>query len=119
MIREQFVSFENAKLLQEIGCPDFGFSCIYDINGVKAQTQSIILQWLRVVHNIDINITCEYQDILNASGEKIKVYEVDIIATNGNIYIGNWNHYESAVDAAINYCITHNFLLKSGQDVKE
>lgn len=54
MITEDFVSFETAKLLKEKNCPDFGYSCICDSEGNKAQTQSIIMKWLREVHNIDI-----------------------------------------------------------------
>ena len=103
-ITEDFVSFETAKLLKEKNCPDFGYSCICDSEGNKAQTQSIIMKWLRIKHHIDIEVNVYSKDhvgLLNYFFE---------IRKNGSLLIlDDVNHvrdnYEEAVEAAIEYCL--------------
>ena len=102
MITEDYVSFETAKLLKEKNCPDFGYSCICDSEGNKAQTQSIIMKWLREVHKISIEITSTGHFIDNDVE-----WECDIKA-NRRLYfrhITNEKSFESCAEAAIKYSL--------------
>ena len=102
-ITEDFVSFETAKLLKEKNCPDFGYSCICDSEGNKAQTQSIIMKWLREVYyifieisvSIDLNGNYHYSySILNKECKYVRQGYTDF----------DWN-YEEACEIAIKYCL--------------
>ena len=137
MITEDYCSFEVAKLLKEKGfneeietiiSPD---GKIYHLDEVgvfriphkkirnsdiniymedcSCPTLQMALRWLREVHKININILYDAQRFVKTDGttEDVDVYEVDIITKNGSIYIGNYNHYESACEAAIKYCLTN------------
>ena len=70
-IKEDYVSFEIAKLLKEKGFPQDTFRCHYIIDGnihykkfenrcgfgdydIIAPTLAMAMKWLREVHNIDI-----------------------------------------------------------------
>ena len=101
-ITEDFVSFETAKLLKEKNCPDFGYSCICDSEGNKAQTQSIIMKWLREVHKISIEITSTGYLIDNNVE-----WECDIKAGHRLYFkhITNEKSFESCAEAAIRYCL--------------
>ena len=114
-ITEDFVSFETAKLLKEKNCPDFGYSCICDSEGNKAQTQSIIMKWLREVHHIYTEI-CLYKtnkdDIEPKKSRKAPYYTFGVwnTVTGDNVdkrltndFIGD--SYEQACEAAIKYCL--------------
>lgn len=102
-IKEDFVSFETAKLLKEKNCPDFGYSCICDSEGNKAQTQSIIIKWLREVHNIFIEISVSIDlngkyhysySILNRECKYIRKGYTDF----------DWD-YKQSCEAAIKYSL--------------
>lgn len=99
-IIEDFVSFETAKLLKEKNCPDFGCSCICDSEGNKAQTQSIIMKWLREVYKISIEIQC--------SKDKAEAFIMTIEELPRCLCRGiSSNTYEEAVEMAIKYCLEH------------
>lgn len=108
-ITEDFVSFETAKLLKEKNCPDFGYSCICDSEGNKAQTQSIIMKWLREVHNIHISVYVFNRELPITN---VPIFYTCDIATKklssqqGHLR-GIWNTYEQACEAAIRYCLGH------------
>ena len=103
-IKEDFVSFETAKLLKEKNCPDFGYSCICDSEGNKAQTQSIIMKWLREVHKILILV--EY-DCPVFSSDIYKMDDIDECGSTKHIppTFANCKNYEQACEAAIKYCL--------------
>ena len=100
-ITEDFCDFETAKLLKEKNCPDFGYSCICDSEGNKAQTQSIIMKWLREVHSLHIWIG-------HAAGKGLSwYYEIHGISDGKVKHIGGiqCGSYEVACEAAIKYCL--------------
>lgn len=98
-ITEDFVSFETAKLLKEKNCPDFGYSCIYDSEGNEAQTQSIIMKWLREVHNIDI---IPFHEKLPNDCYWCRIEKYPYTEYNQDpIY----KKYEESLNAAIKYCL--------------
>lgn len=125
MITEDYVSFEVAKLLKE---KEFNENittyrddfiqhgniviplqeCLSK-DKIKTPTLQMAMKWLREVRKININILYDAQRFVKTDGttEDVDVYEVDIITKNGSIYIGNYNHYESACEAAIKYCLTN------------
>ena len=102
-IKEDFVSFETAKLLKEKNCPDFGYSCICDSEGNKAQTQSIIMKWLREKYNLFIQITVDFSD------GAYPMYDVCVVdlARCTSIIVNGYNRYTytQACEAAIKYCL--------------
>lgn len=104
MITEDFVSFETAKLLKEKNCPDFGYSCICDSEGNKAQTQSIIMKWLREVHNIDIIAPPQYDSIKWTYSAII--FKLSIPCTEIRLN-DNKDKKEEACEEAIKYCLEY------------
>lgn len=126
-VTEDYCSFELNKLLKEKGF-DAPVNMTYDTKGIIAAkwidpsldyisrdwmfprvTHQMALKWLREVHKININVLYDLQRFIKTNGttENVGVYEVDVITENGTIYIGNWNHHESACEAAIKYCLTN------------
>ena len=136
MITEQYVSFETAKLLKEKGfdipCGEiwvnnrvvrignllsnsqiplvddlkfYGQRC----NVISAPTQSLVMRWLREVHNICIIIKpCK----LTSSDNTEYYYEIQGICPNSNICVvcdvfnhESWLTYEQAAESAIKYCL--------------
>ena len=71
MIKEDFVSFELAKLLREKGFNEFCYYYYMENGGIKLTnndkehnfyprpTLQMAMKWLREVHNIDIDITAQ------------------------------------------------------------
>ena len=133
-ILEDYVSFETAKLLKKKGfkvetehelwyvAKEFSTgchwnSCTYKVGEttreydskycISMPTLQMAMKWLREVHKININIIYDLQKFEKTDGsvEDVEVYEVDIVSGNGTFYIGNYNHYESAAEAAIKYCL--------------
>ena len=104
MITEDFVSFETAKLLKEKNCPDFGYSCIYDSEGNKAQTQSIIMKWLREVYGLFISIGNDDLDYnWQIFDVKNRTKGLDPICLTDSY--GGYRKYELACELAIKYCL--------------
>ena len=103
MLTEDFCDFETAKLLKEKNCPDFGYSCICDSEGNKAQTQSIIMKWLREEKGIAIipilSSVLDFEKFL----WNIKI----VVAKTDETYSQGWTYekYERAVEAGIKYCL--------------
>lgn len=112
MIKEQYVSFEVAKLLKEKGFKEETHGNYYlggkfdgefeessKVNWNKffktpiaAPTQQMAMRWLREVHDIKIMIR-PYVD---------GTYSYEIL--NGFWYV-NFDSYEDAAEAAIKYCL--------------
>lgn len=112
MIKEQYVSFEVAKLLKEKGFKEETHGNYYlggkfdgkfeessKVNWNKffktpiaAPTQQMAMRWLREVHDIKIMIR-PYVD---------GTYSYEIL--NGFWYV-NFDSYEGAAEAAIKYCL--------------
>ena len=127
MIKEDYVSFEVAKLLKEKGfdgdCGDCECHMFYhemtdrimpimeigmipDYDTVYfAPTHQMAMAWLRKIHNIFIVIepyTYNYVD------EKISSYVISLWQEDNcceNITSKNYPTYEETVEAAIKYCL--------------
>ena len=127
MIKEDYVSFEIAKLLKEKGF-DCGCDMYYtEIGSVKytqlkynhneiknrysRPTHQMATKWLREVHDVFIKIDMIQDgmyDIINDFVYKEPIFQYEIIGINGNDAYklrGGFNLYEEAVEAAIKYCL--------------
>lgn len=106
MITEDFCSYEIAKLLEEKGLEDYGYSCIIHKDGTKSFTHQMALKWLREVHKVHISIY-PFNRELPVTDEFC--YTCDI-ATNklsskeGHLR-GVWKTYEGATEAAIKHTL--------------
>lgn len=123
-IKEDYVSFETAKLLKEKG---FDESCYqkYDDEGylsfnhvgyinsespsddfsALAPTHQMAVAWLREVHNIFIIIEPHLYDYVN---EKTKSYVTSLWQGDNyyeNITSKDYPSYEEAVETTIKYCL--------------
>lgn len=132
-IKEDYVSFETAKLLKEKGFPipsnsfeDWVF-CMYDENGniqwgcysrewYARVTLQMAMKWLREVHGVTIII--DTNDIWLGEGDRF--YWFKIYYKMGNRIEIKWYNdpsnpkdilryltYEESVEAAIKYCLEH------------
>ena len=127
ILREDYVSFETAKLLKEKGFDVYGdgsfgseteihreyspsgkIKALYSSkphkDGYPAPTHQMALKWLREVHNIDVCVCRE----LNEYGECLNGYIATIY--KGGIYkdttnIAEDSTYEEATEYAIKYCL--------------
>ena len=118
MIKEDYCSYEVAKLLKEKG---FHEPCIATYNSttknfqveeiyedwtihwkgyISAPTLQVAMKWLREVHNIDICVFPYQADYISYS-YKVKIYK------NKEIYltITDSKTYEDAVEEALKYCL--------------
>ena len=114
MIREDYVSYEIAKLLKEKGF-NVELQCYsYDavtkenvniywqknINGLLPRcTHQLAMKWLRVKHNIHIAVDRGIEHYF-AVLTKLKPYQ-DLTMKNDV-----FDTYEEAVEAALKYCLT-------------
>ena len=104
MLTEDFCDFETAKLLKEKNCPDFGYSCICDSEGNKAQTQSIIMKWLREVHRVCIVSMPVVTDDDGEAGclwNHVISRKLEVLHNSECLYESS----ETACEAAIKYCL--------------
>jgi hypothetical protein len=115
MIRENYVSFETAKLLKEKGFnKDTYTTSMYDENGeakdvlllkvgeepVLRPTLQMAMKWLREVQNID----CTPSFMLNTGTYSYIVTQIkpaDVL----KLCHENYESYEEACEAAIKYCL--------------
>ena len=126
MITEDYVSFENSKILKEKG---FGEECLgtyntgdkelnissecsysNDLNDdmfIAAPTLQMAMKWLREVHNIFIQVDYIW------STKELYTYTFDIhnMKSARSIFSTPYgelfNSYEEACEAAIKYCLTN------------
>lgn len=139
MITEDYVSFETAKLLEEKGfdeyCPksyfkmdktlkESGFSEWERVNEIKAPTQSLAIKWLRLKHNIYIDVHLSFAEDPEAYPAVYYVYILDAKSGNSLLekaaHIGELNPLmdvnnhnvpitfdspEEVAEAAIKYCL--------------
>lgn len=116
MIKEDYISFEVAKLLKEKG---FDEPCIvkyrpdgsigfWSTEGLDAPTHQMIMKWLREVHNIFIYI----EPFITTSG--LQGYKPYCTKIGGEfVWINplrkysntSSDTYEEAVEAALKYCL--------------
>ena len=120
MIKEDYVSFEIAKLLKEKGfdwCtyayyedednPNISLCASKAINWNKTEfiskpTLQMAMKWLREVHKIDIAVY-PYGDY-SSENYQFDVYKNrDLMVSKDNGYMT----YEQACEAAIKYCLEH------------
>lgn len=134
MIKEEYVSFEVARLLKDKGFnePTIGTYNIESKNPIlverpiraihceaiiSAPTQAMAMMWLREVHNIHIMIDCigkiNYDPIVQRfDGKDFKIEGTEVGVTkriNGkwvNVRRG-FKTYEDACEAAIKYTLEH------------
>ena len=118
-IKEDYVSFETAKLLKEKGFDEgcrarygtagsFSYEK-YEIesggcemhNAILAPTLQMAMKWLRKVHNIFISITYENDGVFTAN-LKVPLKGVDCMIDNMH---NCWLTYEEAAEASIKYCL--------------
>jgi hypothetical protein len=122
MIKEDYVSFEVAKLLKEKGFDELSIvfydkdgtqliECYDDeplrnseILGYARVTQSLALKWLREVHKFDIDVCIEYKN-----SKKVYYYSIlkktvirDIDCLHSET---NFSSYEQAVEASLLYVL--------------
>lgn len=125
MIKEAYVSFEVAKLLNEKGF-NWSTQYVYTLDGtgstppkignwraksnIQKPTLQMAMRWLREVHNLFIELR------VGETNGKTR-YDFDIIPINRRKIV--WNHYDSfpfvecnsyeeAVEAAIKYCLENS-----------
>ena len=115
MIKEDYVSFETAKLLKEKGY-NCGSRFWYDDKGIVSQkyieqtdkplgldshfpciTQQMATKWLREVYNIDITVTPDRKVGYSVLIFKDKRLPFDTL--------NSYSIYEQACEAAIKYCL--------------
>lgn len=124
IIKEDYVSFETAKLLKEKGFNEECFA-LYNPDGVliqsgirlnniqvgrvkgsySAPTQQMAMRWLREVHNIFIIIEPYFYDYVN---EKTSSYIPSLWQGDNyyeNITSKDYPSYEEAVETTIKYCL--------------
>lgn len=124
MIKEDYVSYKVARLLQEKGFDEVCFACYeYFISGVtlyqrwmfeykgesvrntdervKCPTLQMAIKWLREVHKLHITIFSQSQESwmyrITKPHQKLEDGE----------YGEDFNTYEEACEAAIKYCLTN------------
>lgn len=128
MIQEDYVSFEVAKLLKEKGfnipLDSKNWACcmydedgnihwgIYDKNWYPRITPQMAMKWLRNVHGIHIQAWCPVVDIdTNILGVKYNVVISNLkdycLAFMTNIEDNDYDSYEEAVDAGLEYTLEH------------
>lgn len=117
MIQEQYVSFETAKVLKEKGFDEW---CQMGYNGegkllpfinmensrllpeypckASAPTQSLVMRWLREVHNIDV--TPMFYEV-----RQCYVYRISVNGKFNKDDIDGFISYEEACESAIKYCL--------------
>jgi hypothetical protein len=126
MIKEQYVSFEVAKLLKEKGFKEETHGNYYlggkfdgkfeessKVNWNKffktpiaAPTQQMVMRWLREVHNIHISITFGWVSGYNAQVDWAEESEKGNDKPACCVWRTDMNTtYEVAVEAAIKYCL--------------
>lgn len=128
-IKEDYVSFETAKLLKEKGFDGYCWSWYHNGNHTytgtsrfcnselkkyeySKPTQQMVMYWLREVHNIHIEIY-----VIKNYDKKICEYTYTIMDLNfpgsddGIDCCNKYKTYEEACEAAIKYYL-ENFILK-------
>lgn len=134
MITEDYVSFENAKLLKEKGfdkdinsrfSPHFAYNSVGRFSGpswdteYNAPTLQMAMKWLREVHNCIITCWWEFENYVDGKPDFSNIvwsYNIAIpkynSARKGNgDYFDmdsereNYLTYEEACEAAIKYCL--------------
>ena len=124
MIKEDYVSFEVAKLLKEKGFNEPYYRCsrVYNENGtlqphhyvridgfkyISAPTLQMAMKWLREEHSIFIDIMSRFS--MNADKDVCFSYSCKKLTgtyKSGYEYgDGEWLNYEEACEAAIKYCL--------------
>lgn len=131
MAKEQYVTYETAKLLKEKGFPQSTSICnvVYKPNGkmsfnaksfinphyffkdcyIFAPTQQMALCWLREEHDIDI-IPVIRHSLKYAQESPFRDYACRVYDCDGNTVLSatKWySRYENAVEAALQYCLTN------------
>ncbi len=115
MIQEDYVSFENAKLLKEKGFNEATYHdydekgkrwfeevlvCHNSQGGIACPTLQMVMKWLRNIHGLFIHIdvireaSCWLADIQDIK-EDVNIYPVE----------EDFPNYEQACEAAIKYCL--------------
>jgi len=125
MIKEDYVSFEVAKLLKEKGfnepvmyhfTPDGTkrkFQQTFYRDDVAQPTLQVAMKWLREKHKLFIDITAAMEDYIEDGVVKYKdpyyTWEVFSLEIGEPLYFGGTpsvkESYEDACDFAIKYCL--------------
>ena len=123
MIKEDYVSFEVAKLLKEKGFdePCIGFynpinGCFFESSirkswdynkhgSINAPTLQMAMKWLREVHRIETHIVLSELNTNNSRKYMFDIYSSDIKRDFDSIQKDGFNSYEQAVEAAIKYVL--------------
>ena len=113
-MKEQYISFETAKLAKEKGFTQFGgryytkdgngpFGYISECavkDGFLCVTQSLLARWIREKHNIHIDSypnASGYLYYINKTNGTL-VYDSDFDGPNDG---GAWNSYEEAMESGL------------------
>ena len=115
MIKEDYVSFETAKLLEEKGFDELTDERypIFDENkeykyDIPCPTFQMVCEWLRQKHNLSVEVyrtACGWIGCVVAipSGTDIKFLEED----GDDLPSGQYTEWEYACEATIKYCLEH------------
>jgi len=110
MIKEDYVSFEVAKLLKDKGFEQYKCRHSYDSKGMfkwsdnldpyecSAPTHQMAMKWLREVYNINIEMRC-YKNIVEAFIMTIEDLPKCLVRGISS------NNYEETVEAALKHCL--------------
>ena len=119
MITEDYVRFETAKLLKEKGFDIYGYASIkvfggntYEVNGewitpkedIIIPTLQMAMKWLREVHKIYVNVCPSVEGYYWTEKWHSYVENLEKRYPFG-MFIGTFNSYEEACEAAIKYCL--------------
>lgn len=121
MVHERYVSFETAKLLKEKGFNEYCLF-LYQNNGTfltahftkgdkeknsnlineySAPTQALAMCWLREIHHILISVN------IFLPHKPTWIYSYYNLNRGYIRNAGQYNTYEEACEAAIQYCVKH------------
>ena len=121
MIKEDYVSYETAKLLKDKGFDEPCLMCYTsdkklgnyghyksyknsDVFALTAPTIQKAMKWLREVHNIDIDVSIEYNNSKKVYYysilKKTVIWDIDCLHSETN-----FDSYEEACEASIKYCL--------------
>lgn len=129
MIKEDYVSFEVAKLLKEKGFNPLECGMYYSITTGKRTTElltslvacptlQMAMKWLREVHGLHIHVFVgmnKSYDADNVMVDKWHFWTYQIITINGEIVYNDYDQfdvvehqtYEEAEESAILFCLNN------------
>lgn len=123
MIQEAYVSYEVAKLLKEKGFDipcgqayfkgslvDYTMYGFCDGELLDCPSQSLVLKWLREVHDIHIEVGLQPHINEDMFEYYVKLFNPETSTWVLDAHVHNCDTYEEACEAAIKYCLKYLIL---------